>query len=627
MDTQGNLSLIPLPKIDEMYANLHGAKIFTTLDLRSGYYHIALDNESKAKTAFVTLFGKYKFNAVPFGLAQAPTYFQQLISIVLQDCSDFVMAYLDDIIIFSQNEEDHLKHIKIIFKKLKKADLKLKESKCDFFKKEIHYLGHLILVNGIQPLPEKLESICSMPKPRSPKEIKQFLGLTGYYRKFVPRFSDMARPLTKLLAHDCEFKWTNQCDNSFQMLKDTLCSAPILKYPDTSKPYTLYTDASKYGWAGVLTQSHTSIVDCKSVTMDHPISYVSGLFCGSQLNWAALTKEAYAIYMSIKKSTFYLTGHEITLRSDHLPLKKFLRKMMLNNTVNNWSTEIKIFNINFVHISGKANVLADMLSRLIDTDPDLQQQPELEGHEFGKYCFETLPKVRGSTSEVKIGGEMAEVCEIQITYDNPKNSEFSVKLPLEDDKFASLQGNDPKIRDLRDKVIPREYNQFYFIRNNVLFRSIVENGHKFEVRVIPESLRDVVLHLGHNQSGHNGYQRTYAAIKHLYYWKGMRTQVLHYCKSCKVCAVQKVQKIQFEKQIFEPGVQPMEFVSMDLIGKFHPPSSKGNRYALTTVCMLTGYTFCIPIKSKSAEEIVTVWRNHIAFPFGVCRKLLMDNGT
>ena len=178
--------------------------------------------------------------------------------------------------------------------------------------------------------------------------------------------------------------------------------------------------------------------------MDHPVSYVSRLFHGSQLNLAALTKEAYAIYMSVKKSTFYLTGHEITLRSDHLPLKKFLRKMTLNNTVNNWSTEIESFNINFVHISGKANVLADMLSRLIDTNPDLQQQPELEGHKFGKYCVETLPKARGSTSEVKIGGDAAEVCEIQITYDNPENLELSIELPLEDDKFASLQENNLK---------------------------------------------------------------------------------------------------------------------------------------------------------------------------------------
>ena len=124
---------------------------------------------------------------------------------------------------------------------------------------------------------------------------------------------------------------------------------------------------------------------------NHPVSYVNGLFWGSQLNLAVLTKEAYAIYMSIKKSTFYLAGHEIKLRIDHLPLKKFLRKMTLNNMVNNWSNEIESFNINFVHISGKANVLADTLSRLIDTDPDLRQQPELEGHEFGKNCFETLP--------------------------------------------------------------------------------------------------------------------------------------------------------------------------------------------------------------------------------------------
>ena len=182
--------------------------------------------------------------------------------------------------------------------------------------------------------------------------------------------------------------------------------------------------------------------------------------------------------------------------------------------------------------------------------------------------------MRGSVSEVKLGGETAEVCEIQITYDNPENLEFSVELPLEDSIFSSLQGNDPKIWDLRLKVEEGEYSQFYLVKNNVLFRSIVENGHKFEVRVIPESLQDVVLHLGHNQSGHNGYQRTYAAIKRLYYWKGMRTHILCYCKSCKTCAVQNVQKTQFEKQIFEPGVQPMEFVSMDLIGEFHPPLIK-----------------------------------------------------
>ena len=297
-------------------------------------------------------------------------------------------------------------------------------------------------------------------------------------------------------------------------------------------------------------------------------------FHGSQLNWAALTKEDYAIYMPIKKSTFYLTGHKITLRSDHLPLKKFLRKMTLNQMVNNWSTEIENFNINFVHISGKDNVLADALIRLIDTDPDLKQQPELEDHEFSKYCFETLPKVRGLVHHEKVGGEEFYICEIQITYDNPKNSELSVELPLEDDKFISLQEQGPKIWELHDKVKNGMYNNFYLVKNNVLFTSIVDNGNKFEAKVILESLVDVVLHLGHNQSGHNGYQRTYAAIKCLYYWKGMRAQVLQYCKSCKVCALQKVKKTQFGKQIFEPGVEPMEFVSMDLSGEFHSPLIK-----------------------------------------------------
>ena len=226
--------------------------------------------------------------------------------------------------------------------------------------------------------------------------------------------------------------------------------------------------------------------------------------------------------MSIKKSTFYLTGHEITLKSDHLPLKKFLRKMMLNEMIKNWSTETESFDINFVHTSGKDNILADTLSRLINTDPDLKQQSELEDHEFSKYWFEALPKVRGSVHHEKVSSKEFDMCEMQITYDNPKILELSVKLPLDDEKFASLQEQDPKIQDLHNKVIDDMYKEFYIIKSNVLFRSIVENVHKFEARVIPESLVDVVLHLGHNQSGHNGYQRTYAAIKHLYFWKGMR---------------------------------------------------------------------------------------------------------
>ena len=286
-----------------MYVKLKGAKVFSMIDLRSGYHHIALGKSSRAKTAFVMPFGKYKFLMVPFGLAQAPAYFQLLMNKVLKGLM-FTMTYLDDIIIFSQDELQHLEHLEIVFSHLQEAGPKMKHSKCDFFKSKIHYLGHLISPERISPLPNKLDSIRHMPVPNSVKEIKQFLGLTGYYRKFVPRFADISRPLTTLTKKDAKFEWTSTCQRSFELLKEALCGELILKYADTSKPYTLYTDASKFGWAGVLTQPHTTTINGKSTTTDHPVAFVSGLFRGSQLNWAALTKKAFAIYISVKSSRF-----------------------------------------------------------------------------------------------------------------------------------------------------------------------------------------------------------------------------------------------------------------------------------------------------------------------------------
>ena len=182
--------------------------------------------------AFVTPFGKYEFNMVPFGLAQAPAYFQALINKVLKGLHKFVVTYLDDIIIFSKDEEEHLKHLRIIFQRLKEAGLKLKRSKCDFMKTQIQYLGHLISSSGIQPLPEKLGSIENMPAPRSSKEVKQFLGLAGYYHMFIPRFLDLSRPLTKLKRKDVLFEWTKECQACFELLKETLCTHPISWYLD-----------------------------------------------------------------------------------------------------------------------------------------------------------------------------------------------------------------------------------------------------------------------------------------------------------------------------------------------------------------------------------------------------------
>ena len=194
---KGILTLVPLPKIDEIYARLKGSNIYSTFNMRSGYYHMVLSEKSRPKSAFVSSLGKWEFKRCPFGLAQAPLYFQRLVNKVLAGLT-FAFGYLDDILVYSTDMETHLGHLRKLFIKLREADLKLKEVKCNFLKKNIQYLGHIVLGKGITPMPEKLACIKEMPPLKTPKEVKKFLGLIGYYRKFVPRFSDLARLLIAL---------------------------------------------------------------------------------------------------------------------------------------------------------------------------------------------------------------------------------------------------------------------------------------------------------------------------------------------------------------------------------------------------------------------------------------------
>ena len=616
---KGCISLVPLPKIDELYAKLQGYKVFSTLDLRSGYYHIGLSDSAKPKTAFVVSgMGKYQFNRVPFGLAQAPAYFQRLINEVLTGC-DFAMGYLDDIIIYSKNEEEHLQHLEEIFERLRKAGLKLKLQKCSFFKKHIQYLGHLISDEGIQPLPEKLESIRNMPTPMSAKQVKQFLGLVGYYRKFVPHFADISRPLTKLTKKNEPYSWTTECDKCFHMLKNYLQEAPILKYPDPEVDYILYTDASKYAYAGVLTQ--------KVDGTDHPVAYTSGLFRGSQLNWAALTKEAYAIYMAVKKLSFYLDSATITLRSDHLPLKKFLEKNTMNAKVNNWAVELESQNINFEFISGVKHVLTDILSRLIEMNEDVQQPPEEPGYEFGYTPFEELPPAKVTVIEEVIISEVGET-EVLITHDEPTCKDIPVELPLTDYRMMELQVQDELIGRLRKEWKANSLDKNHFtMEKDLLRKKTIINGILYKPILVPDILKDCLLMLAHNEQGHNGFRRTYNALKYTYHWKGMKPAIQKHCTRCITCAKHNIKVQQLKNEHFKVPPQPMEFIAMDLIGEFHPPSSKGNRYALTAVCMLTGFTFCIPIKSKKAEDVVKAYMDNICCVFGPSRRIPTDNST
>ena len=283
-----------------------------------------------------------------------------------------------------------------------------------------------------------------------------------------------------------------------ELLKEALIKKPILRFPDPNKPYTLYTDASKYAWSCVITQ-YTHDIDNKQVVVNHPITYVSGLFKGSQLNWVALTKEAYAIYMSIKKLTYYLEDAEITLRSDHLPLKRFLQRNTLNTKVNNWAVEISPFKITFEYIKGIKNTLADTMSRLIALDPDNQLVDKAEGFEYGYYAFDNIDLIK---TQVEIN-EMTNKTGVENPVSLPSEE---ITLPIEKNKLIELQEEDKLCKKILNMLASNKlYNKNpYYNENGILKRYIDDNKQRFKVIILPQILTQPTLQLAHEGLGHNG---------------------------------------------------------------------------------------------------------------------------
>ena len=436
----------------------------------------------------------------------------------------------------------------------------------------------------------------------------------------MPRFSDLARPLNMLTRKDVPFEWTPICQESFELLKTSLMTEPILKYPDPNYPYVLFTDASKYAWACVLTQEKIHQIEGKEVKILHPITYMSGLFRGSQINWACLTKEAYAIYMSIKKLAYYLEDADITLRSDHLPLKKFLAKNTLNSKVNNWAIEILPFHITFEYIKGIKNTLADTMSRLIDIDPQIQQDSEPEGYEFGYYTFDTLPAMEVSHVETTK----------QTSNEKESNDTDSViKLPLSEDMLSNLQSRDAFCSHILTQIEKGNIKEghVYVVQNKILKRYVNDGNNTYETVVLPRALTAQVLKMAHDDLGHNGTHRMYMLLKWLYYWKGLKPSVVRHVQRCYHCQQRNKQVVKYATLHFDVASFPMQFISMDLIGEFHPPTSKGKKYALTVICMLTGYVFCVPLKTKTAEEVLQAYIDNVYSKFGGSLKILSDNGT
>ena len=269
------VSTFPLPKIQELLSRLIHCKYFSSLNLRSGYYHISLTEEGKKKTAFITADGEYQWNVVPFGLATTVSTFQYVMSEVLTSLNHFAFTYLDNVLIFSKSWEEHLQHLSTVFNRCKTAGPKIELSKCQFFKTQLHYLGHKISADSLEPLPEKLKAIKNLAPAENVDEAHQILGLLGYYRSFTPAFADITTLITNLLKKHpfCLVKALSRC---IRLLKRNFCSKPILQFPDPNKDYILYADTSNNASSSFLCQLQSNDNDIR------PVTYFSGTFYSTE---------------------------------------------------------------------------------------------------------------------------------------------------------------------------------------------------------------------------------------------------------------------------------------------------------------------------------------------------------
>ena len=290
------ISNYPIPTIESLLTRLEGCKYFSILDLRSGYHHIGLSEQSKPLTVFTTHSGKFQWNVLPFGIGIQT--FSFVINKAIGHCSDFAANYLDDIIVFSRTAEDHMEHLERIFAALQIADLKIKVSKYEFFKKHISYLGFLIGETGICCDRSKVEAINKIAMPTSIEEVRQFNGMCSYYWKFISHYSDISKCFNDMTKKGATFNWTKECDAAFKLLKEKLMEDPVLISPQVDKDYVIHCDASKYSYSGILQQTRPSTEELA------PVAYFSGNFDKTQVKWNITKKEAYAIYKSVKSLLF-----------------------------------------------------------------------------------------------------------------------------------------------------------------------------------------------------------------------------------------------------------------------------------------------------------------------------------
>ena len=535
----------PLPRIEESLDALSGARWFTTLDLTSGYNQVPVTEADKPKTAFCTPFGLFEWNRMPFGLCNAPGTFQRLMQRIFGDKQcESLLLYLDDIVVFSSTVEQHLERLRVVLDRLKNEGLKAKLSKCSFFQKEVHYLGHVISRDGVSTEPGKVEAVTNWPMPKTVSELRSFLGFASYYRRFVEGFAKLAAPLHKAVAefgstktgkkskHGVIEQWTDECEQGFKALKARLTTAPVLAYADFTLPFILEVDASHGGLGAVLSQEQEGKV--------RPIAYASrGLRPTERnmTNYSSMKLEFLALKWAMtEKFREYLLGHKCIVYTDNNPLSH-LTSAKLCAAEQRWAAQLASFDFDIKYRSGRSNQNADALSRQCPPGPQdieamlpgtampkpLQQALALREDEVIQATIVALPQ--HTTPEICILQQADPVIlEFMPFFERKQRPSHEERAQLSQSALILLRQWDRLVE--RDGVLYRQ-----------VFRS--DGAEPTFQLLLPEALTSEVLNQVHQEHGHQGVERTLALLRSRCYWPGMSSDVAQWCQACERCQVAK----------------------------------------------------------------------------------------
>ena len=609
----------PMPRMDECIDSLGSAKVFSTLDCNSGYWQLPVAEEDQDKTTFTCHAGSYKFLRLPFGLRNAPATFQRAMDIILSRVRwKFVLVYLDDIIIFSRDVDEHLRHLESVLKLLQEAGATLRLPKCHFFKEQVKYLGHILRPGKLAIYGRNLEAINKAIPPKTKTQVRSFLGMCNVYRRFVRGYTKIAHPLNQMVRKEQPETWDMLAPKeleAFNQLKKALITAPILALPREGYPYTLDTDASEYQLGCCLLQAQP---DDGAL---HPIGYWSRTLTPAEKNYSSTEKECLALVWAVTHLRPYLEGQRFTIRTDHDALKWLLNLRDPSGRLARWSLRLQEFDYDVVYKPGRSHALADGPSRLstagLDESHFDDDIPCLPRNSKALMKASAFPNGRSVWPAPK-----SEVTSVLLTERDAQ------KCPISIDEMISEQSADDYCQWAR-RVMDQAQGESPFAINQhgVLVRRAKLDG-ALQV-VVPSTLRQRLLDIAHSAptSGHPGRAKMYQTLRRAFYWPSMTVDIHHVVENCQSCAMNRIkdQRNVYPMRLF-PARKPLEFVAMDILGPF-PRTRHGMRFILVITDRFSKLTKTAALRTITALSVAKAFCRTWVFNYGTPKVLLTDNGS